>query len=83
MTTLTIRNVDESTRRRLKMMAAAKGHSMEAELREIVAKATIDHVAQPKRNIGRAIHQRFQRHGGVELDLPPRTKERPIPDFGE
>ena len=74
MTTLTIRNIDETTRVRLKVLAATNGRSMEAELREIVAKATSE--VRSRHNIGKSIHKRFKKMGGVELAVPPRSKPK-------
>jgi plasmid stability protein len=73
MTQLIIRNVDEAIALKLSTRAAAKGRSLEAELRDILAKAAAE--APPPRNLGRSIVERFRRHGGVELDLPARTRE--------
>jgi antitoxin FitA len=81
MTQLTIRNVDDAVRLKLKTRAAAKGRSLEAELREIITKAAFE--PPPARAIGRAIRERFARLGGIELDIPPRSAERDIPDFSE
>ena len=39
MATLTIRNLDEAIKRRIRIAAAQNGHSMEAEAREILANA--------------------------------------------
>ena len=61
--------------------AAAKGRSLEAELREIITRAATETV--PVRHVGRSIRGRFKRIGGVELDIPPRGHDRPLPDFGE
>ena len=47
MATLNIRNVPESTRRRLRLRAARKGHSMEAEARTILAKAVRGETGKP------------------------------------
>jgi antitoxin FitA len=71
---INIRNVDEATKIKFKTLAAAKGRSMEAELRDMIARA----VANPPapRNIGQSIMKRFDRLGGVELALPPRTRPR-------
>ena len=88
MATLTIRNVDETVKRRLQVRAALNGRSMEAELREIVsglpglssegAKA----VEEPEEDLGTAIRNLFAPLGGVELQIPPRRKSnRPIPTF--
>ena len=47
MATLNIRNVPESTRRRLRIRAARKGRSMEAEVRAILAKAVRGETGKP------------------------------------
>jgi plasmid stability protein len=47
MANLNIRNVPESTRRGLRLRAARKGHSMEAEARTILAKAVRGETGTP------------------------------------
>ena len=82
MSTITIRNLDETVKRKLQVRAALNGRSMEAEARAAIverlnepptdetltAKASRDEV-----DIGTAIHQRFAALGGVDLKIPPRT----------
>ena len=67
MASITIRNLDDDLKRRLRARAAEHGRSMEAEVREILRQA----VGQPSapRNLGQSIHERFAALGGV--DLPP------------
>jgi len=84
MATLTIRNVDETVKRRLQVRAALNGRSMEAEARE----ALVEFVAsspisiESEEDLGTAIRKRFAAFGGVELQIPPRRKSsRPIPTF--
>jgi antitoxin FitA len=79
MTSITIRNVDETVKRQIKMIAASNGRSMEAEVREIL-KDAVSRKPQT-RNIGQTIHQRFKKHGGVELVLPRRGSTRKLLDF--
>ena len=71
MASITIRNLEEVTKRKLKVRAAINGRSMEQEAREILKRAL-----QPTRkkqvNLGEAIHRRFARLGGVELEPLPR-----------
>jgi plasmid stability protein len=70
MATLTIRNLDEDLNARLRMEATAHGHSMEEEARLILRRAL-----SPRRaatGLGSRIRRRFEIHGGVELELPPR-----------
>lgn len=71
MASITIRNLEETTKRKLKVRAALNGHSMEQEAREILKRAL---KSAPKRqaNLGEAIHRRFARLGGVDLESLPR-----------
>ncbi|MCT9000748.1 plasmid stabilization protein [Chelativorans intermedius] len=75
MASITIRNLDDGLKRRLRIRAAEHGRSMEEEAREILRKA-IGKTAVPE-NLGEAIHRRFAALGGVDLDLPPRE---PMPE---
>ena len=75
---LTIRNLDDALKRRLRVRAAEHGRSMEEEVREILRHA----VGRPAAgDLGRAIHERFAAIGGVELELPPRDAMRAPPSF--
>ena len=76
---ITIRNLDDDLKRRLRMRAAEHGRSMEEEAREILRRA-IGGVIAPK-NLGQAIHARFAAMGGVELELPARGPMREPPSF--
>ncbi len=75
MASITIRNLDDALKRRLRIRAAEHGRSMEEEAREIL-RQTVGKPAAPD-NLGEAIHRRFAAIGGVELDLPPRE---PMPE---
>jgi antitoxin FitA len=79
MTQITIRNLDEAVRLKLRTRAAAKGRSLEAELRDIITQAASEN--QPAVNVGRSVRARFKRAGGVELDIPRRSKARETPRF--
>ena len=81
MPVLTIRNVPAETKSRLRIRAAENGRSMEAELRAILESALC--TPEPPENLGEAIHRRFAKFGGVELELPERTPAREPPDFSE
>jgi plasmid stability protein len=61
MATLTIRNVDETVKRRLQVRAALNGRSMEAEAREVLSAAVEEGPAaiEPKEGLGSAIHKLF------------------------
>jgi antitoxin FitA len=71
MAAVSIRNLDEDTKRRLRIRAAQHGRSMEAEIRAILEEA----VREPERSGGlfTVLMDRFAAIGGVELDLPPRS----------
>jgi antitoxin FitA len=76
---ITIRNLDEDLKSRLRMRAAEHGHSMEEEAREILRRAVSD-VITPK-DLGQAIHASFAAFGAVELELPARGPMREPPSF--
>jgi antitoxin FitA len=81
MATLTIRNLDEAVKERLRIRAAEHGHSMEAEARRILQSAVGESRRPPERNLYDRIHARFAALGGVDLDLPPRAPVREPPRF--
>jgi len=72
MATMTIRNLDEALKSRLRVRAAEHGKSMEEEARDILRAALSTDVSAPV-DLGRAIHTRFAALGGI--DLPPTTRE--------
>ena len=80
MASLTIRKLDDRVKARLRLRAARHGRSMEEEARAILTAAATEKI-EPPRNLAEAIHRRFARLGGVELELPPRTPAREPPDF--
>ena len=84
MSSLSIRNLDRSTKRRLRVRAAENGVSMEEEARRILGTALADNTTpaqNPPESFGGAIRQIFEPLGGVELELPPRERIREPPDF--
>jgi plasmid stability protein len=81
MATLTIRNLDQAVKERLRIRAAEHGRSMEAEARRILQMALGDSPRAPERNLYERIHARFAALGGVDLELPPRTPVREPPRF--
>ena len=78
MASITIRQLEEGTKRKLRIRAAQHGRSMEQEAREILNAALSRPEEKPK-NLADAIREIFARLGGVELDIPPRG---PIRDPG-
>jgi len=74
MATLTIRGIEAELHARLRVRAAQRGRSMEAEVRDILANA-LNEPPIPER-LGTRIRHRFATIGGADLELPART-ERP------
>jgi len=82
MATLTIRQLDERIKTRLRVRAAHHGRSMEEEAREILRSAlTVPSLARG--NLAESIHRRFAEFGGIELELPGRDIMREPPGFGK
>jgi len=82
MATLTIRQLDEKTKTRLRVRAAHHGRSMEEEAREILRSA-LTTSSPEKGNLAEAIRRRFAVFGGLELELPQRDAVRKAPNFPE
>ena len=82
MATLTIRQLDERTKTRLRVRAAHHGRSMEEEAREILRLA-LTAPSPAKRNLAESIRRRFRALGGLELEMPQRDAMRDPPGFGE
>ncbi len=78
MASITVRNLDEGLKRRLRIRAAENGRSMEQEARDIL-RAALDEDAAPNRNLGTAIHELFRPFGGVELEIPAREPNTRAP----
>ena len=82
MASITIRNLDEPTKARLRVRAAHHSRSMEDEARHILRSALIEEVV-PKRNLAEAIHLRFKSLGGVDIRPPAREPMREPPRPGK
>ncbi|HET8684507.1 MAG TPA: Arc family DNA-binding protein [Micromonosporaceae bacterium] len=71
MAAVSIRDLDDSVKEKLRIRAARHGRSMEAEMRAILTAAV---TAEDSRNdLFTALIDRFAQLGGVELDLPARA----------
>lgn len=81
MATMTIRNIDDQLKARLRVQAAQHGRSMEDEARDILRAALS---AEPPRGVSLvgAIRARVAPLGGLELDLPAREPLRTPPELG-
>jgi plasmid stability protein len=75
MASMTIRNIDEALKRRLRMQAAEHGRSMEEEARDILRAALSTETPRPT-NIAASIRARFAPLGGIDLALESREPMR-------
>jgi plasmid stability protein len=78
---ITIRNLDQPLKARLRIQAARHGRSMEEEARDILRTALSQESVSPT-NLAAAIRARFAPLGGVDLPEVPREPMREPPDFG-
>ena len=79
MASITIRNLDDDVKTRLRKLAAGHGRSMEEEARLILGEA-VGREPEPE-NLASFIRECFAPFGGVELELPPRQPMREPPQF--
>ncbi|PAU51935.1 plasmid stabilization protein [Pseudomonas sp. PIC25] len=81
MATMTIRNIDDDLKSRLRIQAAIHGRSMEDEARDILRAALSTEPARGK-SLVEAIRARIEPLGGIELELPAREAIREPVDLG-
>ena len=79
MAAVSVRNLDDQVKERLRIRAALHGRPMESEIRAILAEA----VSEPVDGDGlfATLLDRFASVGGVELDLPERSTPVRAPDL--
>ena len=80
MASITVRNLEDGLKRKLRIRAAQNGRSMEQEARDIL-RAALDDESSTVKDLASAIRARFEPLGGVELDLPARGPIREPPRF--
>jgi plasmid stability protein len=80
MASITIRNLDDDIKQRLRVRAAEHGRSMEEEAREILRRVMGE--APPTRNLAAAIRARVARSDRTDLELPARAPMREPPQLG-
>jgi plasmid stability protein len=80
MASITIRNLDEPLKSRLRVQAAMHGRSMEDEARAIL-RSSLNQEPQETARLGSAIHSLFKPLGGVDLPEMPREPMREPPSF--
>ena len=82
MPSITIRNLKDELKTRLRVRAAHHGRSMEDEARDIL-RVALSSESHTSRDLVESIRRRFTAVGGIELDLPPREPMREPPDVGQ
>ena len=81
MATLTIRNLDDATKRLLRIRAAQHGVSMEEEVRRILCKELSRSSDQSL--LGQRLLDRFAESASEEFVLPARRIPRAVRDWNE
>ncbi len=81
MGSLTVRNLDDDLKARLRMRAAGNGRSMEAETRAILRETLTEREGRQDR-LGTRIHGRFAGLAGDRIDLPRRDEPPRAADLG-
>jgi plasmid stability protein len=81
MAILTVRNLEDSIKEKLRIVAAEHGQSMEEEVRQILKRALINE--NRDKGLATQINQHFAKVGGVSLQLRNRSLPRSAPDFSD
>ena len=84
MTTITIRNLDESLKRWLQVRTALNGRSVEAEVHVSLAAAVQDPPSATGEDLGTTLHLRFIAFWNTDFETPSRQlSARPISTLDE
>ena len=75
MATMTIRNIDDQLKARLRIQAAQHGRSMEEEARDIL-RAALSLQPSTHSSLAASIRARIEPIGGIELEIPERDPIR-------
>ena len=85
MASLTIRNIDEQVKSKLRVNAAIKGISMEEEVRQVLTRAVLTPGNDANaRGLATLIRERINASGaapGYDLEIAPREPMREPPSF--
>ena len=81
MASMTIRNIDDQLKARLRVQAATHGRSMEDEARDIL-RAALSTKSARTQTLVESIRARIEPLGGIELELPSREAIREPVDLG-
>lgn len=82
MASMTIRDIDDQLKARLRVQAAQHARSMEDEARDILRSA-LSVEPDPSQGLVAAIRARIEPLGGVELEIPAREPIRESVDLGQ
>jgi len=69
MAQVVVRKLNEAVKKRLKQRAARRGHSMEAEIRDILSVAVAGEKSSREEGLGTRIARRFAGKG-LDFDIP-------------
>ena len=81
MASLTIRNIDDALKSRLRQSAASHGRSMEEEVRQVLRQVFTRPATTE--GLGSRLAHRFAALGGVDLPVVEHSSPRLPPDFSE
>ena len=81
MAILTVRNLEDSIKAKLRIVAAEHGQSMEEEVRQILKRALINE--NRDKGLATQINQHFAKVGGVSLQLRNRSLPRSTLNFSD
>ncbi len=80
MASMTIRNLDEGLKARLRVRAAKHGRSMEDEARDIL-RVALSTASSRTTGLVKSIRRRIEPLGGLELEIAPREAMRELTAF--
>jgi len=79
MAQIVVRKLDDVVKKRLKERAARRGHSMEAEIRDILSDAVVEKTTREE-GLGTYIASQFSGKGiGIDFDIPEWRGEKARP----
>lgn len=81
MAAISVRDLDDGVRERLRVRAASNGQSMEAEIRDILTAAVSE--PEPAADLFSTLLDRFGELGGADLPIPARSAPARAADFSE
>jgi len=79
MAAVSIRNLDDDVKERLRLRAASHGRSMESEIRSILEEAVAEPDVRPGMLV--TLMERLGELGGIDLEVPARRTPARAADF--